>query len=102
MEAFDHLPPVKVIKTPDGYLLADGFHRIAAAVLLGHDKIEANVRKSTHDDALELAALGNLRHGQPLTREDRNLAHPKQQLAAKAGVSQQTVSDVLAARSTGE
>ena len=108
MEAFEHLPPVEVIKTPDGYLLADGFHRIAAAMLLGHDKIEANIRKGTHDDALELAALGNLRHGQPLTREDRNdaiwrlrLAHlrwSKQQLAAKAGVSQQIVSDVLAAK----
>ena len=72
MEAFDHLPPVEFIKTLDGYLLADGFHRIAAAILLGHDKIEANVRKGTHDDALELAALANLRHGQPLTREDRN------------------------------
>ena len=107
-EAFDHLPPVEVIKTPDGYLLADGFHRITAAMLLGHDKIEANVRKGTHDDALELAALANLRHGQPFTKEDRNdairrlhQAHPrwsKRQLAAKAAVSQQTVSDVLAAK----
>ena len=110
MEAFDHLPPVEVIKTPDGYLLADGFHRIAAAVLLGHDKIEANVRKGTDDDALELAALANLRHGQPLTREDRNdairrlhQAHPdwsQRQIAAKAGVSQKTVRNILAAKTT--
>ena len=108
MEVFDHLPPVEVIKTPDGYLLADGFHRIDAAALLGHDKIEANVREGTHDDAMELAALANLRHGQPLTRDDRNdairrlrRAHPrwsKRQLAAKAGVSQKTVSDVLATK----
>ena len=52
--------------------------------------------------------IANLRHGQPLTREDRNdairrlrqahLRLSKQQLAAKAGVSQQIVSDVLAAK----
>lgn len=52
MDIFDRLPPVVVFDTPEGRLLADGFHRLAAAERLGRPEIEAEVRTGTRDDAL--------------------------------------------------
>ena len=59
MEILDQLPPVVVFDTPQGYLLADGFHRFTAAERLGRVEIDAEVREGTRQDALEFAAYAN-------------------------------------------
>ncbi len=71
-EAFDKLPPVDVFKTPEGMLLADGFHRIAAAMRLGHTEIDANVRTGTREEAAEHAVIANTQNGDPLSSDERN------------------------------
>lgn len=71
-DAFDRLPPVDVFETAEGLLLADGFHRIAAAERLGRAKIEAKVRKGTREDALEHAVIANTKNADPLTPEERD------------------------------
>ena len=40
----DDLPPVVVFDTPEGLLLADGYHRLAAARRRGLETVEAEVR----------------------------------------------------------
>jgi len=71
-ESFDKLPPVDVFKTPDGLLLADGFHRIAAAERLKLREISANVHKGTREDALEFAVVSNTKNADPFTPEERD------------------------------
>ena len=73
-ECFDQLPPVVVFDIDDGYLLADGFHRVEAAKRLGRTDIDADVREGTRKDTEEYAALANLKHGKPLTRAERKEA----------------------------
>ena len=60
-ESFDKLPPVDVFDTPDGLLLADGFHRAAAAQRLGLAEIEAKIHKGSRAEALEFAVDNRLR-----------------------------------------
>ncbi len=38
------LPPIEVVKRPDGYYVVDGRHRVSVAAALGHRDIEAVVR----------------------------------------------------------
>src|SRR5437667_11829090 len=45
--SIDLLDPVVVFETEDGLLLADGYHRIAAAVREGRATIEGEVRKGS-------------------------------------------------------
>jgi hypothetical protein len=52
----DALPPVVVFDTEHGLLLADGYHRVAAARRAGRDTIAAEVRKGRRSDALRHAA----------------------------------------------
>ena len=52
----DALPPVVVFDTGDGLLLADGYHRVAAARRAGREAIAAGVRKGSLSDALRYAA----------------------------------------------
>jgi hypothetical protein len=47
--------PVVVFDTEDGLLLADGYHRVAAARLRGADTIGAEIRQGTRQDALDYA-----------------------------------------------
>jgi imidazolonepropionase-like amidohydrolase len=49
------LPPVVVFDTPEGLLLADGYHRVAAARRAGAEVIEADLRRGTRHDALRYA-----------------------------------------------
>jgi hypothetical protein len=35
------LPPISVVKRPDGYYVVDGRHRVSVAMALGHREIEA-------------------------------------------------------------
>jgi ParB-like chromosome segregation protein Spo0J len=105
MEAFDQLPPVDVFDTPEGKLLGDGFHRTASAIRLGHDEIEANVRKGTRMDALEWAVTSNTKNADPLTPDERDSGirrlkqiHPDwghRKLAEAMSVSDTTVQRVF-------
>jgi uncharacterized ParB-like nuclease family protein len=49
------LPPVVVFETEEGLLLADGYHRLAAALAEGQETIEAEVRHGSRQDALAYA-----------------------------------------------
>ena len=73
-EAWQRLPPVTVYEVEGRWLLADGFHRHAAAVLLGKASIRAEVREGTFPDALDFVSSVNLFHGLPLTRAERRRA----------------------------
>ena len=53
----DALPPVVGVDTPEGLLLADGYHRVAASRRLGLEEVEAEVRTGTRRDALQQIGL---------------------------------------------
>jgi ParB-like chromosome segregation protein Spo0J len=55
-EMLDALPPVVVFDTGEGLLLADGYHRVAAARARGLETVEAEVRHGSRHDALRYAA----------------------------------------------
>jgi ParB-like chromosome segregation protein Spo0J len=54
-ELLGDLPPVVAFGTDQGLLLADGWHRVAAARARGLDTIEAEIRQGTAHDALRYA-----------------------------------------------
>jgi|SRR5215203_5421595 len=61
---FDDLPPLLVFETPQGPLLVDGYHRVAAAGRPGMGTIEAEVRRGTRREALRHATgLGAAERG---------------------------------------
>lgn len=74
MDAFDKLPPIVLFRTKEGLLLADGFHRVAAADRLGIATIDAEIKEGTREEALEYASYANAKHGRPLTTEERRAA----------------------------
>lgn len=61
----DELPPVIVFRIEDGsLLLADGYHRVAAAQEAGRITIRAELRDGTKSDALQFAIeLAGQQHG---------------------------------------
>jgi len=73
-DAWERMPPVTVFQVEKRYLLADGFHRHAAAVMLNKRKIPAEIRVGTLEDALDFVSTVNLFHGLPLTRAERRRA----------------------------
>ena len=73
-DSWVRMPPITVYEVKGRYLLADGFHRHAAAVLLGRETIAAEVRTGTMTEALDFVASVNLFHGLPLTRAERRRA----------------------------
>ena len=73
-EAWGQMPPVTVFEVEGRWLLADGFHRHAAAVQLGRRTVAAEVRPGTFADALDHSATVNLAHGLPLSRPERRRA----------------------------
>ena len=73
-DSWDRLPPVTVYHVEKRYLLADGFHRHAAAVMLGRKTIRAEVLEGSFVEALDFVASVNLFHGLPLTRAERRRA----------------------------
>jgi DNA modification methylase len=101
---FDSLPPVVVFSTPQGYLLASGFHRLEAARRLGRAEVAAVVREGSRAEAEEFAILDNVSHGRPYTRAEQRRAvermlslHPERSdnwLAQDLGVSDHTVRSV--------
>lgn len=104
-ECFEVLPPVLVYRTPDGQVLADGFHRVAVALRLGHSEIRAEIREGSKEDALEAAVLANIAHGFPLTPEERDtgirrlhLLHPdwqRQHIAKIMSLASSTVTHAI-------
>ena len=50
------LPPVVAFRTEQELILADGYHRVAAAQARGLDSIEAEIRHGSAHDALRYAA----------------------------------------------
>jgi len=74
--SFDELPPIDVfwIESKDGWWLVDGWHRYEAAKNLGKKQIEASEHQGTLDDAKEFSFDSNLKHGQPLTLNERREA----------------------------
>ena len=63
-QILDELPPVVVFDTEEGLLLADGYHRVAAARRRGRETVEAEVRPgSRHDALLYAAAVGAAQRG---------------------------------------
>jgi ParB-like chromosome segregation protein Spo0J len=73
-DSWERLPPITVYDIDDRLLIADGFHRHAAAVMLGKRTIRAEIREGTFTDALDFVASVNLFHGLPLTRAERRRA----------------------------
>ncbi|GAJ08392.1 unnamed protein product, partial [marine sediment metagenome] len=66
--------PIKIYDTPSGLILYDGFHRLSAARQLNWTKIKAIVKKGSVQDAHAAACLANLKHGKPLTKDERKKA----------------------------
>ena len=73
-DSWDRLPPITVYNVDDRLLVADGFHRHAAAVMLGKRTIRAEIIDGTFTDALDFVSSVNLFHGLPLTRSERRRA----------------------------
>jgi ParB-like chromosome segregation protein Spo0J len=69
------LPPIILVKTPEGELiLADGFTRFNAARRAGVDSIDANIVPGTKRDAILTNIVANTTHGAPLTLAERRHA----------------------------
>lgn len=68
------LPPVTVFHDGKTYWLADGHHRLAAAVETGCQEIRVNIRKGTRDEAILYACGANADHGLPRTNADKRRA----------------------------
>lgn len=104
--SFDQLPPIDVfwIEGCDGWWVVDGWHRLAAARLLGLADIEASEHQGTFNDALEFSYDANLKHGKPLTTKERKsvaklklILHTERSnnwIAQDCGVSTHTVIDL--------
>ncbi len=103
-DAWGRMPPVTVFDVEGQWLLADGFHRHAAAVMLGRRTIPAEVREGTMSDALDFVASVNLFHGLPLTRAERRRAvevklrlHPDwsdRRLAEELGIGRELIGKI--------
>lgn len=73
-ESWQRLPPITVYEVDGRWLVADGFHRHAAAIVLGRKTIRAEVIEGGFNEALDFVSSVNLFHGLPLTRAERRRA----------------------------
>ena len=101
----DQWPPLRVVKQGHGYLLVDGFHRLAAAQNLDLKRITVEVLDPPADGDLHALAFAlNVAHGRPLTLSDRRAfaarllhTHPEwadREVGRRCGLSQPTVAKV--------
>ena len=67
-EHLDEAMPVVVFDIDGDLLLADGYHRLAAAQQLGRTTLKADVRKGQRRDALQLA-IDVAQQQRPLTKQ---------------------------------
>lgn len=51
VQAGEAVAPVVVFDTEEGYLLVDGYHRVAAAKLRGASTVPAELRRGSREDA---------------------------------------------------
>lgn len=71
-ELGEKLPPIKLAKVGNAYLLIDGWHRLAAKREMGETHVDAVFVDVSEDDVLWEAAKANFTHGLPLkTKEIR-------------------------------
>jgi hypothetical protein len=67
-------PPVIVFYDGQEYLLSDGFHRVAAALLAGWQSIEVELKLGTKREAILYAVGANAAHGLRRTLADKHHA----------------------------
>ncbi len=68
------MPAVDVYRSDDEFILADGFHRVAAAKQAGLKTIQANIHIGKAPEILTLAFALNSRHGRRMTNADKRRA----------------------------
>lgn len=68
------LPPIVAFYDGAEYWLADGFHRVEAAILAGLDSIDADIRQGTQRDAILFACGANGTHGLRRTNAEKRTA----------------------------
>ncbi len=101
------MPPVSAFEVSDGtWVVVDGFHRVAAALIAGVEWIEARVKKGSLDDAAWAALSANRTHGLRRSNADKRravgiaLRHPSgrllsdREIAKHCGVSHTLVIEV--------
>lgn len=86
------LQEITVFDTGREKLIADGFHRATAYRQAGRESVPADIRQGTIADAQWYALAANLKHGVPLSRDERAEAiraalrlHPERSDRAIAG-----------------
>jgi hypothetical protein len=85
LEAFDGLPPVRLVydRAEKLHWVADGRHRLEAARQLDRTDVSALVTVGSYTDAYRMACHANDTHGLPATNADKRhrvlvaLAHPE-------------------------
>ena len=65
-------PPLDVFFITDHFVIADGFHRFAAAKKANFQMLECRVHHGSARDAMLFAAQANARHGLPYTPGDKH------------------------------
>lgn len=101
-------PPVVVFYDGLQYWLADGFHRVAAAMQNGFKKIDADVKQGTQRDAVLYSVGANSSHGLRRTNADKRRAvetllrdeewskWSNSEIARRCGVNHHMVADMKA------
>lgn len=75
MEEGAIFPPLDVFNVRgDGFLLADGWHRLRAAEMISFKLIKCTVHQGTKEDALAFALKANQQHGLRRTNADKRRA----------------------------
>lgn len=74
MTAGAEFPPVVLFHDGNQYYLADGFHRVLAALRIDWREIDADVRVGTKTDALWFALAANKANGRRLSEADKKHA----------------------------
>jgi hypothetical protein len=99
-------PPILITKTSIGYVIADGYHRIAAMRLKKKAEIRATIKTFKGANEMEEEAFrANLTHGLRADLQSRSnyawwlhLVYPSMEqieIARRAGISQPTVSNAI-------
>ena len=73
-ETIDALPPIQLVNIDGKLVLAGGFHRLQALKNLEREDAIADVIEGDRETALIIAATDNVKHGRPLSREERDKA----------------------------
>ena len=67
----DKFPPIKVFHDGNKFILADGFHRVAAYKRMGSATVAAEIVEGTERDATLHSVGANSKHGLPRTNADK-------------------------------